>query len=367
MGILNKLLDFMDSEESEKEEEKNKTLRNDNMQEQEDDSPIKLNEVADFVRELASYYTGDIFKERSEFINANLSEDDIIFLKKRIAEDEVALDRISAIKDKVVEQERSCREIWGKSSYSFYDELESKKLKEIFKKSFEIIKKLVEVNVKEDLDEIIIKRLERYYKSWSLGETFVAPINTGLRIQHREVNQETYKFGRFKKDIYAEDTKTVRKEQVEKIKTIKIQADCADTQNVWIRCVTITRQQLNFIKKTLVFENDWEVGEENQLTYDIVQADEIEYYIQSILQLILQRKDYVLISILTPNHNLLDQLSGIISIEKERKKVIILNPEKYILMERNGIYKDMSFSFICKKDDLKQMSFTLYDHFLRMF
>ena len=74
MGILDKLLDFIDLDEGE--ENKNEgdtTSRNSLEQKQNEDTPIKLSEVTDFIRELESYYTNDIFKERSEFINANLS------------------------------------------------------------------------------------------------------------------------------------------------------------------------------------------------------------------------------------------------------------------------------------------------------
>ena len=373
MGILDKLLDFIDLDEGE--ENKNEgdtTLRNSLDQKQNEDTPIKLSEVTDFIRELESYYTNDIFKERSEFINANLSEDEIVLLKKRIAEDEGALEDISCIKDKVIEQERSYSEIWGKSSYSFYDKLESRKLEEIFKETFEIIKKLVEANVKEELDEIIIDRLKVYYKSWKIGSEFTIPINTGLRIKSRSLNEKTnlkedvYQFGVFQKRVIAEDENTLLKEQIDALKKMQIQlSGLADTQNVWIRCVTITRKQLNFIKKTLVFPNDWEVGENDKLTYDIVNIEELEYYIRSVLQLILSKKDYVLISMLIPNSNL---LQGIVIVDDAERKVTILDKEKYVLMERNGAYKNnLKFNFISRKEDLRQFSFISYETFVKPF
>lgn len=373
MGILDKLLDFIDLDEGE--ENKNEgdtTLRNSLDQKQNEDTPIKLSEVTDFIRELESYYTNDIFKERSEFINANLSEDEIVLLKKRIAEDEGALEDISCIKDKVIEQERSCSEIWGKSSYSFYDKLESRKLEEIFKETFEIIKKLVDANVKEELDEIIVDRLEVYYKSWKIGSEFTIPINTGLRIKSRSLNKKTnlkeevYQFGVFQKRVIAEDENTLLKEQIEALKKMQIQiSELANTQSVWIRCVTITREQLNFIKKTLVFPNDWEVGENDKLTYDIVNTEELEYYIRSVLQLILSKKDYVLISMLILNSNL---LQGIVRVDDAERKVTILDKEKYVLMERNGAYKNnLKFNFISRKEDLRQLSFISYETFVKPF
>ena len=372
MGILDKLLDFIDLDEGE--ENKNEgdtTLRNSLDQKQNEDTPIKLSEVTDFIRELESYYTNDIFKERSEFINANLSEDEIVLLKKRIAEDEGALEDISCIKDKVIEQERSCSEIWGKSSYSFYDKLESRKLEEIFKETFEIIKKLVDANVKEELDEIIVDRLEVYYKSWKIGSEFTIPINTGLRIKSRSLNKKTnlkeevYQFGVFQKRVIAEDENTLLKEQIEALKKMQIQiSELANTQSVWIRCVTITREQLNFIKKTLVFPNDWEVGENDKLTYDIVNTEELEYYIRSVLQLILSKKDYVLISMLIPNSNL---LQGIVRVDDAERKVTILDKEKYVLMERNGAYNNLKFNFISRKEDLRQLSFISYEIFVKPF
>lgn len=373
MGILDKLLDFIDLDEGgENQNEGDTTSRNSLDQKQNEDTPIKLSEVTDFIRELESYYTNDIFKERSEFINANLSEDEIVLLKKRIAEDEGALEDISCIKDKVIEQERSCSEIWGKSSYSFYDKLESRKLEEIFKETFEIIKKLVDANVKEELDEIIVDRLEVYYKSWKIGSEFTIPINTGLRIKSRSLNKKTnlkeevYQFGVFQKRIIAEDENTLLKEQIDALKKMQIQiSELANTQSVWIRCVTITREQLNFIKKTLVFPNDWEVGENDKLTYDIVNTEELEYYIRSVLQLILSKKDYVLISMLIPNSNL---LQGIVRVDDAERKVTILDKEKYVLMERNGAYKNnLKFNFISRKEDLRQLSFISYETFVKPF
>lgn len=376
MGILDKLLDFIDLEKGgENQNEGDTTLRNSLNQKQNDDIPIKLSEVTDFIRELESYYTNDIFKERSEFINANLSEDEIVLLKKRIAEDERAVENISCIKDEVIKKERSYSEIWGKSSYSFYDKLESKKSEEIFKETFEIIKKLVEANVKEELDEIIIDRLKVYYKSWKIGSEFIAPINTGLRIKSRSfnektnLNEETYQFGVFRKRIIAEDEKSLLKEQIDAIKKMQVQiSELVNTQSVWIRCITITRKQLNFVKKTLAFPNDWEVGENNKLNYDIVNTEEIEYYIKSVLQLILSKKDYVLISILIPNSNLLQQLSGIIRVDDEERKVKILDNAKYVLMERNGAYKNnLKFNFISKKENLNIISFISYETFVKTF
>lgn len=373
MGILDKLLDFIDLDEGkENKNEGDTTSRNSLDQKQNEDTPIKLSEVTDFIRELESYYTNDIFKERSEFINANLSEDEIVLLKKRIAEDEGALEDISCIKDKVIEQERSCSEIWGKSSYSFYDKLESRKLEEIFKETFEIIKKLVEANVKEELDEIIIDRLKVYYKSWKIGSEFTVPINTGLRIKSRSLNEKTnlkeevYQFGVFQKRVIAEDENTLLKEQIDALKKMQIQiSELANTQSVWIRCVTITREQLNFIKKTLVFPNDWEVGENDKLTYDIVNIEELEYYIRSVLQLILSKKDYVLILMLIPNSNL---LQGIVRVDDAERKVTILDKEKYVLMERNGAYKNnLKFNFISRKEDLRQLSFISYETFVKPF
>lgn len=372
MGILDKLLDFIDLDEGgENQNEGDTTSRNSLDQKQNEDTPIKLSEVTDFIRELESYYTNDIFKERSEFINANLSEDEIVLLKKRIAEDEGALEDISCIKDKVIEQERSCSEIWGKSSYSFYDKLESRKLEEIFKETFEIIKKLVDANVKEELDEIIVDRLEVYYKSWKIGSEFTIPINTGLRIKSRSLNKKTnlkeevYQFGVFQKRVIAEDENTLLKEQIEALKKMQIQiSELANTQSVWIRCVTITREQLNFIKKTLVFPNDWEVGENDKLTYDIVNTEELEYYIRSVLQLILSKKDYVLISMLIPNSNL---LQGIVRVDDAERKVTILDKEKYVLMERNGAYNNLKFNFISRKEDLRQLSFISYETFVKPF
>lgn len=348
------------------------TLHNENLEKQEEEQRIEdtktldLSTVIDFVRELETYYTNDIFKQRYVYMNNSLTDNQAKFIKKKIQEYELSMNLITRIKGTLLKKEEELREIWGKSSYSFYSELEKAKLEDIFYEAFEIVKQITIVNVIPELDEIIINRLEEYKRNWNI--TIDIPKNTSLRIIEKEGDIDTYRFGDFeKKVIDMEHFIELLPEQLNAINKIKINISFIETAtNAWIRCTSISRQQLEFLKKSTIFKNDWEFGKESEILYDIIDYSQIEYYIKAIMQLLLIRKEYLLITIINPNTTFINQVKDTVEVNNNYVKVI--DKMKFILPEKKGIYEDnLQFAIVSRKQNLESITFQSYKDFISNF
>lgn len=328
-----------------KEEERNENDQQVNTTKPNERIPT-LQDVIKFVSELQSYYYNDICKIQTESLTRDdISEDEEQFLKKKVVQESIAMSQIDEILREVIKCEREYQSIWGKSVYSFYNEIEKEKLKEVQEKVFKVIIKLNQVNVKEELETVIPDRLEHYRKSWNLSKDIIIPDNNSLIILSREKQEETYKFGRFKKVVYAKDKPQYKfsSEQLKAINNIKVNINFESlSEEIWVYCSSVTRAQLNSMKRTSIFLNDWEkVVEEQENTYvfDIVKVTELEEYLKGILQLLLIRKTYVVISIINPNDYMRKLLKGRIKLNQKEDKVAIKGL-KFILDERNGSYKN---------------------------
>lgn len=345
-------------------------VENDNIVEGRVDKTPEIATLIDFVRELEAYYTNDIFKAKSSYINQELSEDQVSFLKKKIQMYEIAVHMITNIKENLLEKERSCQELWGKTSYSFYEELEKIKMKDIFSEVFEIAQQLTTVNVIPELDTIIEKRLFFYKESWEIEGKDI-PINTSVRIIEKKGNIEKYQFGKFTKEIIEEGSgKVLSPEQLSAIKNLKVKISFENParDNLWIRCTTINRRQLEHLKKTTFFENDWENGLKDEFVYDIVQYDEIEYYIRAVMELILPRKDFVVISIVNPNMFFSQLTKDSVFVDLENRKVKVIDRMKFLLRERTGEYGDnLQFEYVSRKQNLSEINFQPYKDFINNF
>lgn len=352
---------FEQNEENERSENSENTVSK--QKEKRVEETIQLSVVTDFVRELEGYYINDLFKQRSTFMNDFITDEQAAFLKKKIRQYEIALQEITNIKNKLIEKERDCQEIWAKSSYSFYSELEKNKLKNVFYETFEIIRFLLFINVIPELDEIIGIRLKAYKESWNIVNVSIEK-NTNLRIVAIQDGIETYLFGDFKKQIVSARNE-ISLEQLDLIRRLKIKFCFTNPINkYWIHCATITRQQLNFLKKTTVFPNDWEKGRENQIIYDIVEQSQLEYYIKAILQLLINKKDFVIISLINPNEVFYEKVKDAVEINSENQIVTVLDTMKFLLQERNGVYENnLQFAFISKKQKLETLSFCSFKDF----
>lgn len=369
---MNKILDLISNFFEIKNEEKESETVEESVKEEDQkkgERVIKLTEVIDFVRELEAYYTNDIFKKRTDYINNSLTEDWGIFLKKKIQEYEFAVKLIIEIKEKLLEKERSCKDLYGKVSYSFFDELENEKFNLIFQEAFEIVEELMIVNVIPELDHVIRNRLVSYQQNWKLDDKNLSEI-TSLRIIERKGNIETYQFGNFQKEVIDTGmTKELLPQQLRAIKKMKVQVSFKNPfiDTVWIRCVTVNRQQLEFLKKTTAFVNDWEDNSQDNLIYDIVQYSEIEYYIRAIVQLILARKDYIVITIINPNISILPFIKEAIEIDDASRKVKVTNKMTFLLSERTKYDDNLQFAYLSKRHSLQKLDFHSFNDFVRKF
>lgn len=335
-----------------------------------EEKQIEISVVIDFVRELEAYYTNDIFKQKSDYINdVSLTDDQVKFLKKKIQEYEYAVKLIVGIKEELLQIDRGYKELWRKSSYSFYDELESAKLKDILFEAFKVVKQLAAINAIPDLDEIIRKRLVSYQKSWNLeGEDI--PKNTGLRIIDKKDNIETYRFGDFQKEIIESSSyHNLLIEQLRAIRNLKIKLlfESPANNNVWIRCTTINRQQLEYLKRTTFFYNDWENVVRDEIVFDIVECNDIEYYVRAMLELLLPRKSYVIISIMNPNFEILDLLKDVIEVDSQNRKVKIIDKMAFLLPERTGYKDNLQIECVSRKQRLEEITFKSYSDFINKF
>lgn len=328
-----------------KEEERKENSQQVNTTKPNEQEPT-LQDIIKFVSELQSYYYNDICKIQTEVLTKDgISKEEEQFLKKKVVQESIAMNQIDEILREVIKCEREYQSIWGKSVYSFYNEIEKEKLKEVQEKVFRIIIKLNQVNVKEELENVIPDRLEYYRRSWNLPEDIIIPTNTSLILLSRENQEETYKFGRFRKIVYAKDKIQYKfsSEQLKAINNIKVNINFESlSEEILVYCSSVTRVQLNSMKRTSIFFNDWEkVVEEkkNAYVFDIVKVSELEEYLKGILQLLLLRKTYVVISIINPNDYMLKLLKDRIKLNQNEGKVTIKGL-KFILDERSGSYKD---------------------------
>lgn len=329
---------------------------------------IELSVVIDFVREIEAYYTNELFRQKSNYINdTKLTEDQVVFLKKKIQEYEIAIKLITEIKDKLLERQKECRDLWGKTSYSFYEELEKVKFDDIFNDVFNIVKQIVTINVIPELDKIIMKRLELYKNSWNINCGNL-PRSNCLRIIERIGNVETYQFGCFQKKVvdvgYFEE---LLPEQINAIKKVQIELKFeTPVDNVWIRCTTINRKQLEYLKRSTFFENDWEEDMKYDIVYDMVNYCDLESYIRAIMQLLLPRKPYVIISIINPNSDVFQLVKN--AIEIQDKKVKVIDRMAFLLPERIGQYgNNLQFECVSRKQNLEKLSFCPFKDFVDNF
>lgn len=373
--LLDMISDFFDPRSDERNGELENT-ENENLEVRENEDTmgstteiIELSVVINFVRELESYYTNDIFKLNSDYIgNVQMSDDEIAFVKKKIAEYQAAVDLIELVKKQLIQEENKLRDIFGKSSYGFYDELVEEEKESTFKNAFHIVCKLMSINVIPKLDKIIQKRLEEYKASWRIAED--VPPNTSLRLLDRSGKSETYKVCDFEKKIrISQNERELLQEQLVAIDQIQINPFALNnpTSKVWVRVATVSRKQLEYLKKSTVFPINWDT-ESNGICYDIVDISIFEAYIKSMIKLLIMYDDYIVISLVNPNSEMVQQLGNVVEVDEDAKKVTITDKMAFLSYERTGIYKDnLQFELISRKGNLKSISFKSYYDFICKF
>ena len=336
-GFFSRLFRLNDSDSEQENQNENKVETNVT-----EATGTTLHDVISFVSELQSYYYNDICKMQTNLIvQTGLTKSEVNFINKKIKQDQVALSQIDEIFDLIDKEERKFQSVGRKSVYSFYDEIEKAKLETVQKEVFEILLKLCEVNTKPELDSVIRDRIELYHQTWKIDTQFSIPKNYNPILVDGNNGIEEYRFGDFEKFVYQIDNeKVLSSKQLDKIRALKFEfEDRIQTDCVWVCVASVTRFQLNFMRRTCIIKNDWEHIPENtdKLYFDIVNVNDLEQYLKGILQIILSRKTYAVISIVVPTN---DMLRCIGPIEQKEGKVEICKRYRFYLKERSGIYKN---------------------------
>lgn len=337
--FLTWLFDLEDSESDTQQE-----TRNDNMQQQvtaTESSSVgtTLQDAENFIAELQSYYYNDLQKMRTDLLTQSLSVSEEAYINKKIKQDSVVLKQIDEILLLTRETQKEYHAIWGKSIYSFYDEIERAKLKVVQEKVYKIIIKLCQINTKQELDEIITSRIEEYKKAWNISEDIKIPKNYNAILIESNNGIDKYRFGNFYKLInYSDKDKVLTSKQLKQIRETSFEfEDSIPTNNVWVYVADATRLQLNFMRRTCIINKTWEYKseEDKDLYFDIVSLEDLEQYLKGILQIVLSKKTYAIISIVIPSS---EMLRAIGTTEQIGDKVKICRKIRFILQERSGVY-----------------------------
>ncbi len=302
----------------------------------------KLQDVVNFVAELQSYYYNDICKMQTDLVvQTSMVQSEINFVIKKIKQDQVALSQIDEILNLVKENEREYQSIWRKSVYSFFDEIEKEKLVTVQEKVFNIVLRLCIVNTKPELKNIILDRIDKYKVAWNIKEEIQIPTNFNVILVDEKKGIEKYQFGEFTKNVIANnDDKVLSSARLDKIRTMNFEVEEAfTTDNVWVYVSSVTRLQLNYMRRTCFIDNIWEyVPDENKNLYlDVVKVVDLEQYLKGVLQIVLTKRNFAVISIVIPTND----MKSIIGPTKTRgDKVEICKKYKFYLKERKGLYKE---------------------------
>ena len=302
----------------------------------------ELQDVANFVAELQSYYYNDITKMHSDLIVNTMAPSHINFVNKKIKQEQTALSQIDEILILVREKEREYQSVWSKSIYSFYGEIEKQKLSTAQKEVFKIVLRLCSVNTKPELKPVIYDRIRSYKEAWNIGGEIQIPTNYNVVLVDEKDGIEEYQFGDFTKYVISgKDDKVLSPSQLDKIRALDFIVDEAfPTYQVWVYVSCCTRLQVNLMRKTCFIDKTWEYApdEDKKLCLDIVEVENLDQYLKGVLQIVLAKRTYAVISIVVPTPEMRRQIGPFN--ENENGKVEILNPFKFIYGERSGHYKN---------------------------
>lgn len=305
-----------------------------------------IQDAISFVAELQSYYYNDVCKMQTDLVmRTSMTEKETSFLSKKIKQEQVALSQIDEIFNLIKENEKEYQEVFKKSVYSFFEEIQSEKMETVQKKVFNVVIKLLSVNTKPELQNIILERIERYKKAWNISEEIQIPINCNAILVDANSSTEKYKFGKFTKNVIIGDNdKFLSSSQLEKIRTMDFEIEgVLATDTVWVYVSSVTRLQLNYMRRTCIIDDTWEYRQENDrnLYFDVVKVADLNQYLKGILQIVLTKRRYAVISIVVPTN---DIKSIIGPTEQIEGKVKICNKYQFYMKERSETYKNILFT-----------------------
>ncbi len=326
-----------------------------------------LQDAVNFVAELQSYYYNDICKMQSDLVVQTFNVNEEKLINKKIKQDKTALSQIDQVLNEVKENEKEYQTVWKKSVYSFYDEIEKVKLASVQAKVFAILIQLYAINTKQELDTIILNRIEKYKEAWNISEEIQIPKNFNAILIDGSDGIEKYRFGEFYKSIHANDTDIVLDaKQLNQIRALEFEfTDDIPTDEVWVYVSNVTRLQLNFMRRNCMIGNTWEQLPKNKLILDVVKTKNLKQYLKGVLQIVFTKNAHAVISIVVPTR---EMLSVIGPIKKDGKKVEIVKRYRFYLKERSGLYKNnLITTRISRRRIPEKVQFISYLEFKKMY
>lgn len=326
-----------------------------------------LQDAVNFVAELQSYYYNDICKMQSDLLVQTLNANEEKLINKKIKQDKTALSQIDEVLEQVKENEKEYQTIWKKSVYSFYDEIEKTKLASVQTKVFAILIQLCAINTKQELDTIILNRIEKYKEAWNISQEIQIPKNFNAILMDGNDGIERYRFGEFYKAVYEKDTDIVlNAKQLNEIRALDFEfKDKISTDEVWVYISNVTRFQLNFMRRTCMIGNTWEEMPKNKLILDVVKVKDLKQYLKGILQIVFTKNAHAVISVVVPTNQM---LSVIGPIERNGEKVEIIKRYRFYLKERSGLYKkNLLTARVSRRNIPEKLLFISYLEFKKMY
>lgn len=367
MGFWKKLFGD-DDEDRNVSSETNPIMQSQNSREDEN-KVITLDDVGNFVAEIQSYYVNDNFKLQSDYISDSQCEIKANFLQKKLYYEKMAENRITSILKEIRKIEASSRAIWGKSIYSFYEELEKNQMETVYNQVFSLIIQLRAVNAKKELDPIILARLEKYRNSWNISQTIEIPESLAINIISVDEEKEVYQIGTHNVEVKANQNvkRILNDSESDKIANMEFELEFENPSEFFmIKFASITRKQMNLLSKTAILPNNWQYGENNKACFFVVKRNELEHFVKSITQMILPFNQYLVISIMNLNSYMKSILQN--NIIEDNKKIELKNIFTFVWKERGEEFKDnWKVAYIKRKYIPKKLVFQNFNELRKNF
>lgn len=312
-----------------------------------EETTITVADVVSFVSELQSYYYNDICKAQADLMTQlSVPEDRQHFLDKKIKQEQATLSQIEGILNEIQQKEVEYHSVGRKVGYTFYEEIEQEKEKEMKQKVFAIVLGLLAVNTKPELENVIRTRIEKYKTAWGISGNIHIPKRYNVVLLDEADGVEQYSFGKFMKSVISSSSNVpLTSEQMNQLSNLKFDFKDGSIKNkngnispekVWVHVANASRAELDYMKKTCILENDWEAGINGKLFFDIVSGEDLEQYLKGVLQIILTKKRYAIISVVNPTEEIMHRI-GPINLEGDR--VEICNKMKFYFKERGKLFR----------------------------
>ena len=337
---------------------------------QKEGNDTTLQDAIKFVVQLQSYYYNEICKKQANLaIQTGMSEDEKRLNQKRIQQEQSALSQIDEILESIKKEEEEYQEVFAKKFYDFFDELKENREKSVKENIFALLARLCTVNIYEELEEIILNRIKVYKEAWNIENTALIIKSSNAILMAVDGNIETYRFGNFVKRVYVgEREMELFPERLDRIKKMTIGFDEGiHVDEVWVYTASVPRFKLDFMRKTCILDSNWEVIKDAKsgLYFDVVKMTELDEYIRGILQIVLTKETYAVISIIFPTAEMLSEIGPV---NQNGNKIEVCWKYAFYLKERNGIYKgNLMTARIDRRNIPEELKFISYLKFRKKY